>query len=292
MKHLRYWVAAICVWFFFLYNVERLGHPINIASFVYPFTLICAVAIILLPRLHHIPVYWLFLPTLPVFFLLKVGLGYQIGGRNLPITVTEICAIALSVILSSQIAWRLESLREAVSMLTTAHLEKGTYPFSVGQGRIYREIRRARRYQRPASLLAISATCESMEASVNRFIQEAQREIIQKYIAARVAHLLVEELQDSDVITQLNDHFVTLLPETGRETVAEVVKRLETAAQEKLGLKFQIGVSTFPDEAVTFESLLEQAETKMRAAAPTSFSQEEFKHSKTESIYRSEVVNL
>ena len=96
-----------------------------------------------------------------------------------------------------------------------------------------------------------------------RFVKDAQQEIIHQYVAARIAGMLMVELQDCDVITRRNNHFVALLPEASRESVDTLVQKLETAAQEQLGLKLKIGLSTFPDEAVTFESLLENAEAKM-----------------------------
>jgi hypothetical protein len=41
------------------------------------------------------------------------------------------------------------------------------------------------------------------------------------------------------------------------------MRKLQLAAKEKLGLQLKIGMSTFPDEAVTFESMLANAETAM-----------------------------
>ncbi|MCA9963675.1 MAG: diguanylate cyclase, partial [Anaerolineales bacterium] len=94
-------------------------------------------------------------------------------------------------------------------------------------------------------------------------IEEAQREILDAYVSARIANLLVEQLKDYDVITQRDRHFIVLLPETDNDKVSEIVDRLKRTAREQLGLEFKIGLSTFPDEAVTFERLLEQAEAKM-----------------------------
>ena len=99
--------------------------------------------------------------------------------------------------------------------------------------------------------------------------QEAQDEIINEYVSARVADLLVKELHNSDIILQRDEHFVTLLPETDRETAVKVIKRIEKAAKEKLNLDLQIGYSTFPDEAVTFETLLDNAETRMDSPQPS-----------------------
>jgi GGDEF domain-containing protein len=140
-------------------------------------------------------------------------------------------------------------------------------PFETGQAYIYREIRRARHFEHPATLLAISATAESIEYSLDRFVGEAQQTVIHQYISARVAQLLVDQLKDCDVVTHNGKHFVTLLPETSHEDAVNIVKKLEAAAREELNLDLKIGVSTFPDEAITFESLLMQAEQKMLSAA-------------------------
>lgn len=263
MKRLRYWFAGICIWFFFLYNVEKLGGTINIATFVYVLAIVLSIMIITIRPLNRVPQHWLFLATMPVFFLLKVVGGYQIGGANLAITVTEICAIGITTSLVGQIARALDEILGNVAKLTIGGLNTETQSFEAGQGEIYREIRRARTYQRPAALLSIAPTEKSVELSMNRYLKEAQREIIHEYISARVANLLVEELKDCDVITRRDGHFITLLPESNRAQVEDVVRRLKLAAKEKLGLSFNVGLATFPDEAVTFERLLERAEMQM-----------------------------
>lgn len=263
MKTLRYWLVLICLWLFFLYNIERLGEPINIASFVYVYAIICSVIVILVRPLWRTPLYWSVIMAMPPFFILKILLNYEIGGSNLPITITEICAIGLSIILAGHMTRRLEELQDAVTSLTLGHLKQDTQPFEGGQGQIYREVRRARQYKRPVALLSIVPTEETKQMQLNRFVEEAQREILNAYVSARVANLLVEQLKDYDVITQRDRHFIVLLPETDREKVSEIIERLKRTAREQLGLDFKIGLSTFPDEAVTFERLLEQAEARM-----------------------------
>lgn len=269
MKRLRFWMTLIVIWYFLLYNIERLSEPINIASFVYVFIGVISVLMLTLPPVYSLPLYVPFLAALIPFFILKQQLGYRIGGSHLPITITEILAIGLTIFLNGQFLRELKSLREAVNNLTISQLDRGSYPFEIGQGQIYREVRRARLSQRPAALLAVMINKDEMyKVSINRFIQEAQREIIKKYISARLAHLLLEELRDFDVITQRNNHFVALLPDIGREEALNIATRLTRVANEKLGLNLRFGLSAFPDEAVTFERLLECAEAEMKSSSP------------------------
>lgn len=262
MKQLRFWFITMIAWFFLLYNVERFSEPINLASFVYILVAVFAMLIVFFSWFQKISLVWLFLMSLPLVFALKFWLGYQIGGKNLPITITEICALWLTIFLARNVGQGLEEFRKAATNAMISHLQNLAHPFEVGQGEMYREVRRARTHQQPLALLAISASDETLELSVDRFIKEVQREMIKKYIIARLANLLSKEMRDYDIITQRGDHFITLLPGMTRENAFEVIKELESAAKEELGLNLNFGLSTFPAE-VTFEKLVERAETDL-----------------------------
>lgn len=263
MKRLRLWLVGLCAWFFFLFNLERLGVYFDLASFIYVMSFAVAVLIILLPPLQRISPIWLLAASLLPYFILKIQLGYPLDSDVLPIVITEACAIGVTIFLAGHLGRRLESIRETLAGLTIGNLGGEAEPFATGQARIYSEIRRARLYERPATLLAISASKESTELSINHFMREAQRGIIKQYIAARISELLVEELHDCDIVAQRNNHFITLLPETTPESVHSVIERIREKAAKELNLHLNIGLAAFPDEAVTFESLLSIAEAQM-----------------------------
>jgi len=269
VKNLRYVLIVICAWFFFFYNIEKLFGVVNIATFVYVLVFVYSVLIILLRPLQRMPLYGLLSLSLIPYIILKIEAGLTITGTGLPIAVTEVCVIWITVVLIKQMACGLEGFRKSITKLTVGHLEKETDPFDTGQSQIYHEIRRSRRYQRPATLLAIRASEHSVQISLDRFIKDAQHEIINKYIDGRIAKFLSTELGDLNIILQRGDHFIVLLPEANQEDAVEIMNQLRSAGQESLGLEFQIGVATFPDEAVTFETLLQNAEEEMASFAST-----------------------
>jgi GGDEF domain-containing protein len=270
VKRLRFWVVTTLGWFFLLYNIERISDPINIASFVYLLTAIYAILIIAYPLLQKMPLYWLFAMPLPLFFTLKIWLGYKIVDGNLPVTVTEIFILGVTAFFARQIGQGLEEFREAgISLVVSNQQSSHVQSFETGQGEIYREIQRARLYQRPLSLLAVSAKAESVKTSLDRLVKEAQDEVIKKYILAKLANFLLEQTNDCDLVTLRDDHFVIVLPEINQESIADVIKKLENAAKDNLGLELSFGVSTFPDAEVTFEKLLESAEADMKKSSAT-----------------------
>lgn len=269
MKNLRYSFIAICAWFFFFYNIEKMFGVVNIATFVYVLVFVYAILLILLRPLQKMPLYGLLLLSLLPYAILKIDAGRTVTGPGLPIAVTEISAIWITIVLVKQMACGLEGFRESITKLTVGRLGKEADPFDTGQSQIYQEIRRARRYQRPATLLAIGAKQHEIQESLDRFIIDAQREIIDRYVEARIAEFLSTELGDLNIILQRDDHFIVLLPEADRDGALKTIKRLRSAGQESLGLELEIGVATFPDEAVTFETLLQNAEEAMASVVST-----------------------
>ena len=134
--------------------------------------------------------------------------------------------------------------------------------FEEGQEEIYREVRRARRHEHPVTLMALSVS--GADAPVHRLMQEMQREVTEKFAAARGAKLLLHETDAAAVVTRRNDHFVVLLPHAGAVAARHVADRLTAAATERWGLELRSGIATFPDQEVTFEGLLERAESALR----------------------------
>ncbi len=266
MKQIRYWLAAYFLWLFLLYNIERLSEPINLASFVYVFTLASGLAILFLRFLQRIRLYWLFLLAMPPYLLLKMWLGYSLLGKGLPLTVTEICAIWFTIFLSWQITKQIREINETVYRLIIGHNHTDLQPFEIRQSQIYREIRRARQHQEPGSLIAVSVNAYSLQANFDQIIQKLKKELAQRYANAQLSKLLLTRLHSTDIVSQRNNHFVVFLPETGKAETAKVAARIQNMSSQDLGLTVNIGVSTFPDDATTFEGLLSIAEGKMVSA--------------------------
>jgi GGDEF domain-containing protein len=268
MRELRLWLSLMLVWFFCLYNVERMHAPINLASFVYVLATLVALVVVAMPSLRRVHVAWLLLAPMPFFFAMKAYLGYMIFGSNIPLTVTEIVAIVITILLARKIAHGLDEFLEAVQSSMIRHLEDSSRPFEVGQYDIYREIRRARAHHRPLSLMAISPNGGSVQVMRNELIEQIQRESVGRYVRSQVANLLAQETRESDVITEREGYFVTVLPETTSEDAQRFAHRLKQNSEKQLGLGLRVGLASFPDQEVTFEQLLARAAGEMRNGRP------------------------
>jgi GGDEF domain-containing protein len=263
MKRLRLSCAAFFCWLFVLYNVERVYDPINLTAFVYLFACMSAAPLILMPSLSRIHLFKLLPLAAAALLLLKPVFGYPLGGQDVPLTVMELCVVSLTVALAHHMGRQLEEVRNAVVSTLVRHLHDQTRPFNKGLEDMYREVRRARAFNRPLALLAVAPTNDSYNVTLDRFTKEAHREATEQYVHARLAEVLSTGTKGSDIITRAGDHFVMLLPETGRHKANRLVKKLRAKAQAELGLDVAIGASVFPDDEVTFVKLVERAQAGM-----------------------------
>lgn len=269
MAKLRMWIAATIAWLLIFFSIERFHEPLNLASFVYVLASVAAIVVVALQRRNSSSLGFLLISTLCLHLGLKATLGYEVFGTNLTITVTEACALLITVLLAQRIAACIDEFEEGATDVMTMHLSGRSTPFESGQTDLYREIRRARQFRRRVSVMALQTDGTSSSVALNRLIEEVQHNALRRYIDARVAKLLSDETKDCDIIAFNRDHFVILLPEATTEHATRVSRRLQEIAHKCLGLRMQVGTATFPDQEVTLTGLLSRAENEMRSVSPT-----------------------
>lgn len=121
----------------------------------------------------------------------------------------------------------------------------GLYAYWYLQLRGDEEISRARRYQKPLSLLSIWAPTQDLVSVLAEHLREHRR--------------------DTDLAGYLNGgHFVMILCETADEGADIVGRRL----RDTLGAELEVALVTFPDDGETFDDLLERAKARGAAKRP------------------------
>ncbi len=185
------------------------------------------------------------------------------GGTHLPLTVTEAAAILTTVVLAHQIARHTVRFEKSAAEVAAVRWQTRPKSFDDEQSEMYRELRRARRFDRKLSIVALEPTSEALKLSIDRLIEEVRGEMVQRYIEVRLADVLKNEVHDVDLVANYEGRFILLLPETDQKHVADVVQRIAIQVERELGLQLKIGAATFPDEEVTLTGLVERAEAQM-----------------------------
>jgi GGDEF domain-containing protein len=263
MKRMRFLVAILIIWLFLFYNIERLSKPVDIAGVAYTFVPIVAALAISVPRLRQLPLWVLLGVPIPIFLVLKACAGFPVWGMAMPLTMTEVCVIAVTIILARWVSNGVGEFESAIAHITIGEVDRLVEPFSTGQAEMYREIRRARHHQRPLALMAVGVEEQSIPVALDRMVQEVQRVMMKRYVLSDVARTLCHRLEDYNVVAQTNDHFLILLPEVTSDQLIDLVGRLRQVVSEQVGVTLQVGTASFPDDAVTFESLVEKAVGEM-----------------------------
>jgi GGDEF domain-containing protein len=274
MHRLRIWVIALIAWLLFIANVEQSSEKFldvgrssegNILAW-YSYIFIAAVALItliipiLVPALRKLPLR----TALPVVVTLFVAVKLYFKLKDIWAiedvlrTATELSAIVLTLLLARQLNRALGEFQEAVAAITIPQVGMSVNAFSASQGEMYQEVQRARQYNRPLALLALKIKKDSLKVALQEALREAQQAMIDELVLAGVAGALCNELRDYDLIGRQDDCFLVLMPETKKEDVPEVTSRLCNAVSERAGVRLQAAAVTFPDNALTFDGLVQQ----------------------------------
>jgi hypothetical protein len=265
MLRLRTGIGVLALWFFIFFNIERFD-AVNIASFVYLLVPISAGLLLLVPKwFANNRLLLLMIPVLIMYFGLKIYFNYPIyGGAALATTTTEVVSIVLSLMLVRQIMYIVLDFEDTIAKLTFRQI--GVPPrllHSIDTEELYREVKRSRRFQHPLSMLIVEPDFDPKSIQLNAILEDLKASIASRFIQARLAKLLSEELRDSDLIAQHGDGFAVLLPETSPEDAERIINLVRTEAQSRLGMDLKIGASSFPEGALTLGGLIDAATDNM-----------------------------
>jgi GGDEF domain-containing protein len=265
MKSLRLWTAVLIVWLIFFFNVERINSPINIRFYTYIFVALLVAVTLALPRLQRTPFLILLITSISLFLGFRVFMerGYWYDnlftGFALPITVTQVSAIIITGLLARQIQYGLQEFEDVIANITFGHIGKLPRPFSEGQGPMYREVKRARRYHRPLAVIALKVEESDINVLLPQMVKEVQYAMMRHYVLAGIARILDNNIHDFETIALRDNNFILVLPEITGEEADQIAQKLQGAVKENLKIQLQVGTANFPGEAMTFESLVEMA---------------------------------
>jgi hypothetical protein len=226
--------------------------------------LAASAAILVVPTLRRVNTPWVLAVAFPVFCALELLSG-PVDLQSAGTSLLEFTGVAVAMVLTSRLARGLALADEVIRELALGTARETAVAFARIQGEMFRELRRARRYERPLSLLAVAAHGSQPSAALVQLLEEARRESLERLVGLRVGGLLDEQTSGSAVIAERDGHFLVLLPEAERQEAERLAKRLEQTASDRHGIRLSFGIASFPHQEITFDKLLESAESALRA---------------------------
>jgi GGDEF domain-containing protein len=194
----------------------------------------------------------------------------QLLDRSRSTSSNEFSIIALELLLLESGVWFAHQLALQISHAESimAALALSAFPnrardIESENQRIKIELTRSRRYHRPLSVVVIEADVAD-EKATREMLKSIQHDLLQQFSSARLGQIIDDRVRQTDLV--LRDHkgrFIILCPETDRPNVSLLAQRIAHAIQEKTALRVRWGVAAFPDEALTFDDLLQKAEARL-----------------------------
>jgi len=272
MTSLRRSILFVLLYLAIVFNIERLDvgglNAIDIQPFVY-LVISSAILITLISRL--LQRYSVFYGVI-IWSLIYLGLKLTIfasrplfGGIYTYLSITELAFITISVFLAYELARSLGEFESVIEKVTFPKHGEHFVEMRAATEEIKTEFIRSRRHNRPLSLIMIEMDPNTNKSQLEQTVKNIQKTMLNRYLLASLAQILAKEARRTDLIIEQTgqDGFVLLCPETTAEGSYNMAERVQFLAMERLGISVSCGIAAFPDEALTFEDLMQKAKFSM-----------------------------
>lgn len=203
--------------------------------------------------------------TVIAYIALWFALGGSLSGDQFTILALELVFLVTGMMLAREITLSFREMEQTIEKLIFATFSGRALLFEEASKVIQTELARSRRYNRPLSLVIIEPDAVAMGAEFQPAPREIQQQLARRYVMAQIAEILDKEARNTDTIVKQDkpDRFIILCPETQTSNTNTLIRRVVEKTRAQVGVQVGFGVAAFPEEAMTFEELLQKAEQKM-----------------------------
>ncbi len=266
LKTYLFWMAVYVTAVVVLGALDLEDHPIiNFYSYAYVTAVLVVPVMLLIPSLHKVRVYYPMLAWAAIYIAMKrVLIHNETGSPTLEVLVLEFIMIETGVWLSYQLSASIGQSESLLDFLTQSVFPSQVLDLDKASDRIKAEFARSRRYQRPLSLLIVQLVADGYPESPS--LDHDMRSHLR---LAKIAHAISQCIRQSDLL--LGDRaqgFMILCPETTSEDSLPFGQRIGAQVQQETATRTRYAAATFPEEALTFEGLVQIARRKLSASNP------------------------
>jgi GGDEF domain-containing protein len=248
-------------------EADYTGRPIiNFASFFYLTVMLAVPATLFFLSVSKVSVYVPLLVWAGIYMVIL-----QVADRTKSTTSLDYSIIILEIILLEVGVWFAHQLAVQISYAESLMdtLALGTFPnrvrdIEMESQRIKVELTRSRRYQRPLSLMVIEIKFKETDQPSVKLMETIQHDLAHRFTFARVGQIIDDLIRQTDLV--LRDHkgcYVILCSETDFANAELLAHRISQSLMNKAGLEMVLGIASFPDEALTFEDLMQKARDRL-----------------------------
>lgn len=271
MRKLQDSILSLLIHIVILFNIERLDitvkDVINLDTGIYVLTVMAIILILVLRQLATLRQPVLISLAAVIFFAVKFALLFRrplVGGIYTYLSFTELGLFLVGVYLAQNLAINLRELEQNAAVFSFANIRK-VKGVREAYKEIEAEIYRSRRFHRPLSVIVLEQDKKGSEVNLSNLTKSTQSAMIEQYFSVIIAKKLVAQLRETDLVLEndKNGRLVILSPDTGMVEAEILMNRIHLLMQST-ELSINFGAATFPEHALTFEQLLDHAETNLQ----------------------------
>ena len=266
LKRSFFGAAVYLAVIFVLGQADYAGRPLmNFANYFYLAVIVAMPLTLFFPRISRISVYVPLLFWAVVYIILL-----QLINRNYSATKGELAVIALEFMMleiggwfAHQLAIQISHAESIMDALALSAFPNRARDIDSENQRIKIELTRSRRYHRPLSVVMIQSESDD-EKLIREAFKNIQHDLMSRFTSARVGQIIDDRVRQTDlVLRDYKGRFIVLCPETDLANASLLARRISQAIKERTSLRVLWGVAAFPDEALTFDDLLQKARERL-----------------------------
>jgi GGDEF domain-containing protein len=272
MTDLKNSVLVLFVYIFAIFGVAQIDFvEQNLINFEPVFFILVALAVLsalVVVPFTNLSIYQFLIFWAAIYTITRIIYWQVTTVQLIQIIILEFVLIEIAAGLAFEIGRQLRQVSRLVDKFTAITYPNRTLDLRTAGDRISTELTRSRRYSRPLSLLVVQM--DKLEAQqVLEKDESLQRDILTRFAAARIGQIVNDQARENDLILRDSENrFILICPETEQLNSTILAQRISRSAAEIIGAKVRWGVSSFPDEALTFDDLVEKAAARLSEELP------------------------
>jgi hypothetical protein len=272
MLRINRYIIALVVWLLFFFNIERLDlgfQQPDIANIATPVYIVVGAMVMLglvLPQYQRVPLWRLYIVAAASFVVAALwGKRPTWGGMYTYISLFELCAVLISMTLAHRVGRLSADFVETVRGLLFSELDNRVYAPAQAEPMVKREMQYSRRANRPLSVMVLDTKGRGKQ-DLPATAAEIQQLLTKRHSMVALTRVITRTLRRTDFVLDrtADGRLVLVMPEIRKEQAETIISRLNDQVQRRLGLGVQAGIASFPDQGVTFEELVLQAEQDLQ----------------------------
>ena len=288
MKNLKVPLILLFLYSVIVFNIEKLSFGTTVLEF-HRFVDILITVMVISTLIFRVFRKLSSYANLAFWVIIYFGLWFFVDKKappqiNLQVTLIEVIFVSVAVVLSRDVAKSIHEMESTLDKLFFASFRGRTMSLDQASEEIENELVRSRRYQRSLTVLVIEPDSDSISQSLMPSTEEIKHNLANRYAMGKVSEVINATARRPDLIIKLDqpERFILVCPETSVSSSNMLIQRIRSAVESDLGITVSCGVASFPEDALTFEDLLQKANAKL--VKPGSFSLSETK--KGESVIK------